>query len=117
MFLQRPLPCFQRNRRQHIAIVLCLAVLPPIIKIHLPQIAASSAPAEYDGITRRGGATAGCKARAEGIHRFKTIVGYVSAVRATGWGRGGCEDAMRQIIRTIRRGDIVSHHAALACIR
>src|SRR6266852_9149066 len=100
MFLQRPLPCFQRNRRQHVAIVLCLAVLPPIIKIHLPQVAAWSAPAEYDGITGRGDATTG-KAHTEGIHRFNAIVRYVAAVRATGWGRGGCEDAMRQRIRTI----------------
>lgn len=117
-YAQRPLPRFQRNCRQRIAIVLCLAVLLPVIKIHLPQIAVSTTtPSEYHGITGRGGAAAGCKARAEGIHWFNAIVRYVAAVRATGRGRGGCEDAMRQIIRTIRRGDIVSHHAALACIR
>ena len=94
--------------------MLCLALLLPVIKIHLPQIAAYSAPAEYDGITGRGGAAAGGKARAEGIRRFNTIVRYVRAVCATGRGGGGCEDAMRQIIRTIRCGDIIAHHAALA---
>src|SRR6266702_8735946 len=109
-----PSSSFQRNCRQHIAIVLYLAVLLPVIKIHLPQIAVPTTPSEYNGITCRGDAPAGCKARAEGIHRFNTIVRYVRAVCATGWGRGGCEDAMRQIIRTIRRGDIVSHHATLA---
>src|SRR6266705_3436046 len=54
-----PSSSFQRNCRQHIAIVLCLALPLPVIKIHLPQIAAWSAPADYDGITNRGGAAAG----------------------------------------------------------
>src|SRR5258706_10984694 len=45
IYPQRPL-LFQRNFRQHLAIVLCSAVLPPIIKIHLPQIAVSTTPAE-----------------------------------------------------------------------
>src|SRR6266566_7814224 len=77
-----PSSSFQRNCRQHIAIVLYLAVLLPVIKIHLPQIAVPTTPSEYNGITSRGGAAAGRKACAEGIHRFKTIVLYVAAVCA-----------------------------------
>src|ERR1051326_406371 len=93
-----------------------VAVLASVIIDHIPQTVGVSSPlaAEKDRVVGRGDAATQRQASSEGIGRLSTGVQYARAARPAGGSGGGGEDAVRQVIRAVGRGDVVAHHAPLA---